>query len=55
MCYTCKKCGKKYKYAIDLIADFGADFGKCPVCGADGDLTYEGAVSPETSEYEEVE
>ena len=34
MCYTCKKCGKKYKYAIDLIGDFGADFGKCPVCGS---------------------
>lgn len=55
MCYTCKKCGKKYKYAIDLIGDFGADFGKCPVCGSDGDLTYEGPVSPETSQYEEVE
>jgi hypothetical protein len=55
MCYPCKKCGKKYKYAIDLIGDFGADFGKCPVCGSDGDLTYEGPVSPETSQYEEVD
>lgn len=55
MCYTCKECGKKYKYAIDLIGDFGADFGKCPVCGSEGDLTYEGPVSPETSQYEEVD
>ena len=31
MCYVCEKCGKKYRYAIDLIGDYGADFGKCPV------------------------
>lgn len=55
MCYTCNNCSKKYKYAVDLIGDFGDDFGKCPDCGSDGKLTFEGPVSPETSEYEEVE
>lgn len=55
MCYTCNKCGKKYRYATDMIADFGADFGTCPDCGSDGKLTLEGPVSPEVCEYEEVE
>ncbi len=55
MCYVCNKCGKKYRYATDLIADFGADFGMCPDCGSDGKLTLEGPVSPEVVEYEEVD
>ena len=55
MCYTCKKCGKKYRYAIDLIGDFGADYGKCPVCGSEGHLDAEGPVGDATRSYEDVE
>ena len=55
MCYECKKCGKKYKYAVDLIGDFGEEYGLCPVCGSEGKLVFEGPVSPETSAFEEVE
>ena len=55
MCYVCKNCGHKYRYATDLIADFGPDFGKGPKCGSDGKLTLDGPVSPEVVEYEEVE
>ncbi len=55
MCYICEKCGKKYRYAIDLIGDYGADFGKCPVCGSEGKLVCEGPVSVETQQYEDVE
>lgn len=55
MCYVCNKCGKKYRYAVDLIAEFGSEFGMCPDCGSEGKLTCEGPVSPEIVEYEEVE
>ena len=55
MCYTCKKCGKKYRYAIDLIGDYGPDYGKCPVCGSDGNLDAEGPVGDATRPYEDVE
>ena len=30
--YRCPQCGKKFKYATDLIPEFGDDFGKCPAC-----------------------
>lgn len=55
MCYECKECKKKYKYAIDLISDFGDEFGKCPVCGSDGDLVGEGPVLAKYKDFEEVE
>ena len=55
MCYICNNCGKKYRYAIDLIGEYGEDFGKCPDCGSDGKLAWEGPVSTETAQYEDVE
>ena len=55
MCYVCNSCGKKYRYAIDLIGEYGEDFGKCPDCGSDGKLAWEGPVSTETAQYEDVE
>ena len=54
MCYDCE-CGKKYKYAVDMIAEFGEDFGKCPVCGAQGKLIGEGPVMAKYKDYEEVD
>lgn len=55
MCYECPKCGKKFRSAIDLIADLGPKFGRCPVCDTEGKLVKEGPISKEISEYEEVE
>ena len=55
MCYTCKKCGKKYRYAIDLIGDYGPDYGKCPVCGIMGTYEFDGARMKNDKEYEEID
>ena len=46
---------KKYRYAIDLIGDFGDQYGKCPVCGSEGHLDAEGPVGDATRPYEDVE
>lgn len=55
MCYECPKCGKKFRSAIDLIADLGEDFGKCPKCGTEGRLIQEGPISKDIMKFEEVE
>ena len=36
MYYHCEKCGHKFKYALDLMTEFGEEFGKCPRCGGAG-------------------
>ena len=53
--YHCPSCGRKFKYATDLIPDFGARFGLCPRCGVEGVLEKEGARTPDDLEYEEIE
>lgn len=53
--YRCPQCGKKFKYATDLIPEFGDDFGKCPACGTMGILEKEGARTPDDLDYTEVE
>ena len=53
--YHCPACGKKFKYAQDLIPEFGEDFGKCPVCGTMGTFEKDSARIPEDNQYEEVE
>jgi len=53
--YKCPDCGKQFKYAIDLMSEFGDDFGKCPVCETPGTYIKEGARTPDDLEYEEVE
>lgn len=53
--YHCPQCGRKFKYATDLIAEFGEDFGKCPACGAMGTFEKEGARTVDDLDYEEVE
>ena len=53
--YHCPVCGKKFKYATDLIPELGPRFGLCPECGAEGVLEKEGARTPDDLEYEEIE
>lgn len=53
--YKCPGCGKLFKYASDLIAEFGDDFGKCPVCEEMGTYLKEGARTKDDLLYEEVE
>lgn len=55
MYYRCPQCGKKFKYAIDLIPEFGDAFGACPDCHAGGVLEGEGARTKDDGAYEEVE
>ncbi|HIS47981.1 MAG TPA: excinuclease ATPase subunit [Candidatus Scybalocola faecigallinarum] len=53
--YKCPECGKLFKYATDLIPEFGDDFGKCPACNAMGTYVKEGARTKDDLLYEEVE
>ncbi len=53
--YRCAVCGKQYKYAIDLIAELGERFGRCPNCGTEGVPEKEGARTPDDLEYEEID
>lgn len=53
--YKCPECGKLFKYATDLIPEFGDDFGKCPACGAMGNYVKEGARTKDDLLYEEIE
>lgn len=55
MYYRCPDCGKKFKYAEDLIPCFGDRFGRCPICGAEGIFEKSGARTPDDLDYEEVE
>ena len=53
--YRCPACGRQFKYAQDMIPEFGADFGKCPACGTMGAYVKDGPRGADDSEYEEVE
>lgn len=55
MYYRCPQCGKKFKYAIDLIPEFGDAFGLCPECETPGEYVKDGARAKDDAEYEEVE
>ena len=55
MYYHCDQCGKKFKYEISLIPDFGADFGKCPACHIMGTYEKDGARFPDDADYEEID
>ena len=46
MYYHCPKCGMKFEYALDVMTEFGDEFGFCPECHVMG--VYE-------KEYFEVE
>ena len=32
MYYHCPKCGMKFEYALDVMTEFGYEFGFCPEC-----------------------
>ena len=55
MYYCCPECGRKFKYATDLIPVVGEKFGCCPTCGAAGVFEKEGARTADDLEYEEVD
>ncbi|MBQ1681229.1 MAG: excinuclease ATPase subunit [Agathobacter sp.] len=55
MYYICPNCGKKFKYALDMIPEFGDDYGKCPVCGTMGTYEKDGARTKDDADYEEVD
>ena len=55
MYYKCPKCGKQFKYALDVMTEFGEEFGCCPDCGEMGTYIQEGARTKDDLEYEEVE
>ena len=45
----------KFKYPLDLMVEFGEDFGKCPNCGIMGSYEYDGPRRTDDLEYFEVE
>ncbi len=53
--YQCPECGKKFKYATDVMTEYGEDFGKCPNCEIMGTYITEGARIPTDLEYEDME
>ncbi len=53
--YHCPDCGKKFKYAVEDIPDFGDSFGACPDCGAPGVYEQDGPRIPQDLDYFEVE
>ena len=53
MYYQCKKCGKKYRYELDIMSDDDT-FGKCPACGGDGALKAETKDFPSDADDYEV-
>lgn len=55
MYYNCPQCGKKYKYGLDLMAQFGEDFGKCPDCNILGQFECDGPRKKDDNLYYEVE
>ncbi len=55
MYYHCPRCGKKFEYALDLMVEFGDDFGKCPDCGEMGVYEYDGPRRKDDKDYFEVE
>lgn len=53
--YHCPKCSKKFKYELDMMTEFGDEFGFCPDCKVMGVYEKEGARTLDDAEYYEVE
>ena len=45
----------QFKYGLDLISEFGEEFGKCPKCHVDGVYEKDGARTLDDYDYTEVE
>ena len=55
MYYHCASCGKKFKYAVDLIPAFRDAFGQCPDCHKEGVFEKDGARTIDDNDYFEIE
>ncbi|MCR4711750.1 MAG: excinuclease ATPase subunit [Clostridia bacterium] len=53
--YRCPRCGRKFKYAEDLMIYFEDSFGHCPDCGVPGIYVKDGPRGKDDNEYYEVE
>lgn len=53
--YHCPSCGKKFKYAEDLLSYYQSSFGLCPSCSTPGVLEKTGPRPLDDLDYEEVE
>jgi ssDNA-binding Zn-finger/Zn-ribbon topoisomerase 1 len=53
--YRCPECNKLYKYATDLIVEYGDEYGYCPECNVMGEYVTEGARIPDDLNYAEVD
>ncbi|WP_300754435.1 hypothetical protein [uncultured Brachyspira sp.] len=53
--YKCPKCGKLFKYSIDLIPEYQDEFGNCPVCNIKGEYLKEGAADLDDLLYEDID
>lgn len=54
MCYICPKCGKKFKYELGRMQEFGPEYGLCPKCQIQGKFDHDGPKRAEDNEFEEV-
>ena len=54
MFYRCPNCGKKFKSGTDTITE--PSFGRCPACGAEGELVGESGkvYPPDANDYEDT-
>lgn len=55
MYYHCPRCGKKFKYPLDLLSYFGDSFGLCPDCQVMGIYEYDGLRRKDDMDYLEIE
>lgn len=55
MYYHCPRCGKKFKYPLDLLSYFGDSFGLCPDCQIMGVYEYDGPRRKDDRDYQEIE
>ena len=51
MYYHCPKCGMKFEYALDVMTEFGDEFGFCPECHVMGVYEKEGAKHKKVMQY----
>lgn len=53
--YHCSECGFKFKYAFDIITEYGDEFGCCPKCGIMGVYEKDGPRQIDDAHYYEVD